>query len=550
MDPLGNIHVDWMNGLDNGATQRHIYYNLRDTSGVWQFGSVGQAVESAQRGGYCVIGADSDGRPFPSFHVIRSGNPRAHSAVAADLFPGSAAFDYWDAPYVEVGGQDIQVIWPQIAIDHQGRIQVFDSQEMANAGDPMALFYVRGIFDDINLVMNYSSRTFVDTTMTISATIGASRITDRVAIAWMYRRPTYGGVVTQLNNDVYAVISEDGVNWDFENPINITNFIPPDLSLLPDTIAADKDTLRSYDDISLFFDEDDVLHAAFTTPAFYEIEGLVSINNSLIWHWAEDTEFYSLVADGWWGAFAYPCGGWQRFAQRPCLSQDPSTGYLYCLYQAYDTSDVSAGGFPQGELYVSVSTDNGVRWSVGTNITNTHAPNAAAGQCLSERDPSMNEIVDGYLRILYVLDTDAGGIPQNEGAWTLSQVIYQETAATEIPTTPLMPIAPMHVDSTGIPVSVPMVENDKLPSNFRLEQNYPNPFNPTTNIRFDLTHADRVSLKVYNIVGQEAATLVDGTLMAGQYEVSFDGSDLASGVYFYRLTSAAQTETCKMVLLK
>ena len=65
-----------------------------------------------------------------------------------------------------------------------------------------------------------------------------------------------------------------------------------------------------------------------------------------------------------------------------------------------------------------------------------------------------------------------------------------------------------------------------------------------------MTGAERVTLKVYNITGQEVATLVDGTLAAGSYEVPFDATDLASGVYFYKLSSPSQVETRKMVLLK
>ena len=85
---------------------------------------------------------------------------------------------------------------------------------------------------------------------------------------------------------------------------------------------------------------------------------------------------------------------------------------------------------------------------------------------------------------------------------------------------------------------------------FKLEQNYPNPFNPITNIRFQISNAGYITLKVYDILGNEVATLVDEIKPAGEYEVKFVGNGLASGVYFYRLKAGNFTKTMKMLLLK
>jgi photosystem II stability/assembly factor-like uncharacterized protein len=85
---------------------------------------------------------------------------------------------------------------------------------------------------------------------------------------------------------------------------------------------------------------------------------------------------------------------------------------------------------------------------------------------------------------------------------------------------------------------------------FQIEQNYPNPFNPSTTIRYELPHAARVSLKVYNTLGQEVATLVDETKPAGVYAVQFDAGRLASGVYFYRIVAGPFTETKRLLLIR
>jgi flagellar hook assembly protein FlgD len=85
---------------------------------------------------------------------------------------------------------------------------------------------------------------------------------------------------------------------------------------------------------------------------------------------------------------------------------------------------------------------------------------------------------------------------------------------------------------------------------FALHQNYPNPFNPTTTISYGLPQKFHVSLKVYNTLGQLVATLVNDEQEAGYREVKFDGSDLASGVYFYQLQAGSYVNTKKLLLLR
>jgi hypothetical protein len=93
--------------------------------------------------------------------------------------------------------------------------------------------------------------------------------------------------------------------------------------------------------------------------------------------------------------------------------------------------------------------------------------------------------------------------------------------------------------------------NSKIqPSSFGLEQNYPNPFNPTTTIKFDLPKATEVSLKVFNVLGEEVTTLVSDRLSTGLYSYEWDASNLASGVYLYRLRAGDYVETRKMVLMR
>jgi parallel beta-helix repeat protein len=93
-------------------------------------------------------------------------------------------------------------------------------------------------------------------------------------------------------------------------------------------------------------------------------------------------------------------------------------------------------------------------------------------------------------------------------------------------------------------------DQDKIPSEFGLCQNFPNPFNPTTTIRFSLPKEEYTMLKVYNILGEEVKTLVSENLAAGVYNIPFDASDLASGIYIYRIKAGNFVKTSKMQLLK
>ncbi|MFN3561880.1 MAG: T9SS type A sorting domain-containing protein, partial [Chloroherpetonaceae bacterium] len=90
----------------------------------------------------------------------------------------------------------------------------------------------------------------------------------------------------------------------------------------------------------------------------------------------------------------------------------------------------------------------------------------------------------------------------------------------------------------------------QLPFDYALDQNYPNPFNPVTTIQFSLAKTGKVTLEIFNILGQKVGTLVDGTLAAGAYRYQWNATGMASGVYFYRLRSNEFVATKKMLLVK
>ena len=116
-----------------------------------------------------------------------------------------------------------------------------------------------------------------------------------------------------------------------------------------------------------------------------------------------------------------------------------------------------------------------------------------------------------------------------------------------------------HLDSYGDPVLLSSgafvvtgveIKTNEIPVRFGLSQNYPNPFNPSTTIQYSIPQRSNVSLRVYDILGNEVATIVDEYKSAGSYEVTFDAIGLSSGFYFYKLRAGSFVETKKMILLK
>lgn len=93
-------------------------------------------------------------------------------------------------------------------------------------------------------------------------------------------------------------------------------------------------------------------------------------------------------------------------------------------------------------------------------------------------------------------------------------------------------------------------DESSIPEKIHLSQNYPNPFNPSTTIRFTLNTRQKIKLQVFDVLGRRVDVLIDGILSPGRYEKTFNGKNLASGVYFYRLDAGGYVKTKKMILLR
>ncbi|NOX36681.1 MAG: T9SS type A sorting domain-containing protein [Calditrichaeota bacterium] len=133
--------------------------------------------------------------------------------------------------------------------------------------------------------------------------------------------------------------------------------------------------------------------------------------------------------------------------------------------------------------------------------------------------------------------------------WYLEYKGFSEADSTDATFSALVDASDGTVLSTQV-TSIDDQPTSSLVQQYRLDQNYPNPFNPATTIRFSIPRSERVTLKVYDVTGREVVTLIDGRLRAGTHRVTFNATDLPSGVYFYQLRAGKYVATRKMILIK
>jgi photosystem II stability/assembly factor-like uncharacterized protein len=232
--------------------------------------------------------------------------------------------------------------------------------------------------------------------------------------------------------------------------------------------------------------------------------------------------------------------------------QEIFTGSTYLTGIAFNSSNtgtVVGGSSTPGSAYILRTTNEGASWTNyifnNSNIPRLYSINfinsntgyiagggMAGGNCTIMK--TTNGGVDWYFQITNFNNGLMGSYFINEN--TGYAVGYNGTI---LKTT----------DGGGIMLGINS-ESNKIPEQFSLSQNYPNPFNPVTVISYQLVVNSFATLKVYDLLGKEVVTLVNGKQQPGTYEVEFDGTNYPSGIYYYRLTTDNFNETKIMILVK
>jgi hypothetical protein len=209
-----------------------------------------------------------------------------------------------------------------------------------------------------------------------------------------------------------------------------------------------------------------------------------------------------------------------NFASQPDIGVDANNN-LYVVFSSV-VAQFDAANNAYEHVYACRSTNGGLTWSTAVDIT--------PGTGFDAAFPSLADLVDTHLYIVYNSDVLAGNSIQMNHPENQTAIMF-----LKVPVTALV---------------VDVGEGTRLPERYSLGQNYPNPFNPVTKIDYTVGVSGQVSIKVYNVLGQEVATLVDQQLSPGSYQTTFDGSHVSSGVYVYKMVAGSFQDSKKLVIVK
>jgi hypothetical protein len=472
LDAAGGAHVVWMGGYF--PAPRSVYYNYIDPQRNILY-PLGTPIGN---GGYPQIAVNSNNQPGAVFHDLDSltyWTPSGRYHPPGDGYWPALSFDQNDRVQLIYG---VSGLTPEIIIDYT----------RSNNGGP-----------------NWTTPVPVDTTNIPSYTITSSPVSNKVAMVYLHSIDT----LNSWENDVYYIQSANGIIWPWQNgKINITHYGNGPLFAAPDLDAV--------------YDYNDNLHVIWNVT--YSADSLVTV---FVFHYDQLNQTIVEVAHVV-TPFTAGCdwGAWGLPVSKMSIGTS-GDNVLFVTYSRFDTSDCSACGYANGEIFVQYS-GNGISWSAPANLTNSHTPFCLAGDCDSDHWSSLAARIDDNLHIIYVNDKDAGGSPQTECAVTDNPMLYLRYPISQL--------------SVGEP--------DNIPMRFEILSNYPNPFNASTVISYRLEKESLVGLGIYDIRGKLVQALLNGVRQSGDHSFIWEPHGLSSGVYFCCLTTSVGRFVRKLTFLK
>jgi len=505
-----NIHATMMTAPFDDLTftnRRSKYFFSSDRGTTWAY--VGEA--GNVRTGFCFITGSSEGNALIGNHGANGGGV-TRTQFYYDALPGLGSFTLLDPPAVSSNGY----IWPR---------GVFTT----SITNPVKFVFAGSISGQDSTFRSYSNSLSASNFGPWSAfnadqaeTYAFARGSDgRIGLAYIannvWNPADYG--------DVFFVEStNDGVSWTSPLKIFHANF--------------NTDSLGAIRGINMVYQG--------TSPkVVFELIKQTTGGNyfpgapAKIAIWSSsfsgtDPDKWKVLADSNNVGYHPNFGVNDVFGSicRPVIGRSADGNALFCAFMVpSDFFGGSADTTPYRDIWLATSGNQGNTWG---NFVKVSFANPIRDWTYPSISPVNDQ--DGnyyYVNIAAQVDSIPGSFVNGTGnGQSLAKQYYVRAR---------------------IPKSEVSVKNisTEVPANYSLSQNYPNPFNPTTTIRFALPKASDVTLKVYNINGQEVATLINGiNINAGTSEYTFDASKLSSGIYFYTIQAGNFRDTKKMILVK
>ena len=542
VDAAGNVHIAAFVSTGSSTSNRHIvyWYNPGESD---EFSGVVSAMDGK---GWANVQALSDGRATIVYHVDDEGF----------LIDAASGFGVFTSVTEPVAG----ALWmhTQIGIDDVVWYATNYSQGNADNGSDSTLVWFSNddgtTWTQVTTVHNTGTHAFGPAEPVLRVSMDASKV--------LVKNEWGGGTIIELDSadqTTYAWSDDNGTTWNevivtFDPYIHVDG---TDTTVIADVFmsaAGTEDTLlvQNFSQTDITFDYLGNVHMVMSGLSFYwdsanQLTRLAfpllhysSVRGELASNFVEITDT-DISHSGWLSNAMIPLNP-RMYARNnigisyPTISAAPDASLLLAVWSQprYVNGQIDMDqGYILNDIWASTSEDLGDNWTAPVKIVNEPGLAVSFPTLAKPLQPTGTE--GEYVYHLMYLEDHVPGVWSGgslENGPGLAQWVYMKNTFS----------------MSGI---VGIEDEDVISArSFTLNQNYPNPFNPETRIEFSLDTKSEVILTIFNILGQEVATLVDEVKAAGSHSVIWNASDVASGIYFYKLTAGDLTLTKKMVLLK
>jgi hypothetical protein len=506
------LHAVYMTATDSlniSPTRRTKYAFSTNDGATWEEKS---EIPPNFRSGFCSLTLKNDGSAAIGNHYLDASALTA-GFVNYDLLPGIGSFTGVQVPP--------NFIWPLVATLSNGNILTIGTSYRGAAATDTTCY----------VVFNSTTNTFGPMTMLTYLTPPSEENNSSMSSA-----TAPGGKATILLNPYRETQGNWGQSRLFElhSTDNGVTFTAPAVIFNPHVVGGDSVVPNANGACDVILDATGNYYAAFNSlgpTGFYSNARLYVIKQGF--NSGEpilvgggpgtpppyniDSMATQMVAENFIASFDHPC-----------LSLSDDGNYVFVSYSVSFQNDTSAGGFSRANIYYSYAPTTTMVFSAPIRVTTYGWDSKYAS--INRVTPKIGNYYKLYMT--YQKCKNAGSYVTGE----LSPYIAKASLIFRTIT-----------DATLIGVNDPSA----TVKDYQLNQNYPNPFNPSTKISFNLPKQQAVTLKVFNVMGQEVASIFNNRVFpAGNNEIEFSAEKLSSGVYFYTIEAGNFTDTKKMIILK